>query len=1381
MANSKIFRKAQERSAKGGSSLSGFTGFKEAIELIKDTQIRNVEPYQLLAKIAKDLKVKREDLYVKILGSDTRGLIKMMVAIGKNKDHAANSKQFMVVGNLLKNEIVAIKSVATTASRSAQQEKNKKSTDTAEEKTKTVNRGKHSLSTEREKSRRSRRKNRKPTRRSKLIPGRSRTPASKAKERYLRKKIKLKDKVVVEDFTSMAQQPASFNESVSAVPPKDFSSIYEDSNNKLYVDGDSDEIQIDDPGGIPKFAGLGVDLDRPSFIASTEISPIITDAELDVFEQVLMDRKFRIETVFQNLENIETEDIEALQETLAEFTSLSQTAMRSILNVATLDDKIVTEISTDMLDLANSLQYDTSDRITKIYAQALYDIANAPLIGVYETSAGQRKNNTEKNNLNYSTSASTIQFTGRNIYGNVLRSSGFIEAKDPGNYSFGTEGSLLATSVINDTRQKEQVSNLGNTGIRLSTLPDETTDLLDSLFYELALSRLIHEGDTNITSLKEIDKKNISSILFGQFGDGRTSLNEVSVPKDLAAIMKFSFGGKTYYPFEQFVGSDSGLAGRTFLDAVVQPAIGSIIEDTDQNFEILDEWIKNSDSSFQKFKQYIDAFHLAGGAPVFINEITNAIISIVVTPTVKIGPRYHPLQNELGLTNSQLATSFDSQSDFSTLDIVLKTIGENTAQALGHIYNTFGYCNFEGQSNLLYRISNASNQSSTARENFKNSVNSLEIGFSRGAQGGWSHDKDRNTNALEYALRNVSAKMSQLLKLIENNIMVSIELLLSDLGLIEAVSTVDYNADASSRFFSQKTIGETGDRYAASKFGDLPHFYLRTLIARCVHNIVSETELLQIEDLAVGETGTTEDIAVSFMKAAKVAVTNTNPDEGPVRWKVTRGQWPPESGDTEELLESVYKNFVPSEVQSAREGELDIEIDADVDGTVESININDPTSGFEFIDAVDGFCPLTLMLEGEDNSLDGLTFVKAKRGIFDNVYDSIVNKRSHINKMIAFIKKPIEAYRNFPDDLESAVGNISLDSIKEVAKIPAIDGQELVKFTSAAQVKNMEKAFLRESPSASLRYLPNKHIVSDTEFNAARRFLSKYLEDNLNAKQKAVIHTVGIPTGLLSSLNLSSEKFSLTRTAEYMLFGDKEFSQKLNMFHPDVYMFAGSFSNASDNGSITEILQQSKYFVTNRGFLSFDEMRGALDLNLADANVIATNHCLDYAIKLCLKITTGMDMDEDTFRVTKDANNLFVSDDGQKNIEALIKRVPDGFDTIFNKDGVDNINTIMKKLSDSTATEVNTYLASLECRLITPEDMVKKIIAPRIFDRVFSIIAHPDFHYTTESGPGLTAVTANFDGENKVGVFQIDLSEKESTDLMKNNHFAKYLYKVEKR
>ena len=56
MANSKIFRKAQQRSSSGGSKLTGFVGFREAIEVIKDTQVRNVEPYGLLAEVAKNLK-----------------------------------------------------------------------------------------------------------------------------------------------------------------------------------------------------------------------------------------------------------------------------------------------------------------------------------------------------------------------------------------------------------------------------------------------------------------------------------------------------------------------------------------------------------------------------------------------------------------------------------------------------------------------------------------------------------------------------------------------------------------------------------------------------------------------------------------------------------------------------------------------------------------------------------------------------------------------------------------------------------------------------------------------------------------------------------------------------------------------------------------------------------------------------------------------------------------------------------------------------------------------------------------------------------------------------------------------------------------------------
>ena len=1381
MANSKIFRKAQQRSSSGGSKLTGFVGFNEAIEVIKDTQVRNVEPYGLLAAIAKNLKTKREDLYVKVLGADSRGIVKLMISIGKNKDQAVNSKQFMIVGNIIKSEVVKIKEVATNASRRAQTEKNNRSSDDVEEKSKTPNRGKSKSAVERKNSRNSRRSFRKVTKRSTLIQGRSRTQGSRAKQVNLKRKVKLKNKVVVEDFTATGQTPASFNDSTANVPPQDFSSVYEDSNNKLYVDGDAEEIKIDSPGGIPKFVGLGVDIDRPSFIASTEVSPVITDQDLDVFDQVLMDRKFRLETVFKNLEKIETEDIEALQETFAEYSALTQTALRSILTVSTLDDKIIGEISTDMIDLANRLQYDTSDRVTKTYAQALYDIGNSPIVGIYETTRGTRKSRTNQNSINYSTSATATNFSGRSIYSNMLYGSGYEDPADPNTYSFGSQGNYLATGIINDERQKESRANLGNTGLRVFGGDiTETSDTLDAIYYELVLSRLINDGDTNVQNLKALGKKNITQTLFGEFGDGRTSLNEVRVPKDLAAIMKFSFGGTTYFPFEQFIGSESGLAGRTFLDAVIQPAVGSIIEDADPNFEVLDEWLKNTDASLEKFKQYFSAFYLSGGSPVVINEIVNGIISLVVSPTLKVGAKYHPLQNQMGIQTQQLGNAFQSEADFAILDAILRTVGAGTTRSLGHIYNTIGYCNFEQQSSLLYAVNNAQSASQQARNQFRALIDDLAIGYSQGAQGGWDHTRDRNGEAAEITLRTVYAKLSQLFKIIENNIMVSIEILLSDLGLIESITEVDYNTDVSSRFFDQKTLTGTTDNFNATKFSGLPHFYVRALLARCISKIITETDLLAIEDLAVGETGNTEDVAVSFMKAARVAVTNTNPDDGPVRWRVDRGQWPPESGDTEELLESVYKNFVPSAVQDARENGLEVEIDADVDGNIESINVNDPTEGFEFIDAVDGFCPLTLMLEGEDNDLDGLTFVKAKRGIFDTIYDNVVNKRSHINKMFGLVDQPIEAFRNFPDDLESAIGNISLDAIKEVAKIPAVDGQEIVKFTSATQVKNMEKAFLRESPSVTLRYLPNKHIINDAEFKAGRRFLSKYLE-SLRAPEKAILHTIGIPTGLLDSLKLSDKKISLTRTAEYMLFGNKEFSQKQNLFHPDIYLLAGSFANVSDSGSVNEIVQQAKYFLSNRGFLSFDEMRGALDLNITDATIIATNHCLDYSIKLCMKVTTGMDFDEDTFRITKEANNLFVSGDGQKNIETLLSVVPDGFDTIFGENGVDNVNTIMKKITNSTANEINTYLGSLECRLISPEDLVKKVIAPRIFDRVFSVVAHPDMHYTDSAAPGLIAVTNVFDGERKTGVFQIDLSEKESADAMKNNHFAKYLYKVEKR
>ena len=141
-------------------------------------------------------------------------------------------------------------------------------------------------------------------------------------------------------------------------------------------------------------------------------------------------------------------------------------------------------------------------------------------------------------------------------------------------------------------------------------------------------------------------------------------------------------------------------------------------------------------------------------------------------------------------------------------------------------------------------------------------------------------------------------------------------------------------------------------------------------------------------------------------------------------------------------------------------------------------------------------------------------------------------------------------------------------------------------------------------------------------------------------------------------------------------------------------------------------------------------------------------------------------------------NGFFVSKDGQDNIETLVADPLDNFKDVFKGDGIDTTENILRKMPEQTATEVNSFLGALHCRLLSPEDMAKKILGPRIFDRVFNMFVHPDEHYSSTSAPGLKRITKVFDGQQKT-VFVIDLNDNGDNSI-RNDHFASYFYKVEK-
>lgn len=1356
MANSKIFRKAQERSPGLGSSKDGYFNFESAIKNIKKSQIKKCEPYSFLKDVSKRINVRASEMYIKILFTNVYGVIKILVSSGKNKDQAVSSKSWMIIGNVLENKVQTISIIDKKASEKTTSSKNKL--------TKNVSSSKLTP-------------NRNSIKRSRRFSKRTRTVSRRSRLKRANRPP-VKNQIEVKDFQEFGMpQATSFNSVAHSMPAKDFASIFEDSNNRLYDDESQNEIKIENPPGVAKFIGMGVDSDRPSVLVSTQLSPVITDKSLDVYDQVLMDRKFRIETVFNNLEKVDEEDIESLLETLQEFKLLTSDAVQVTAVISQLDDQLVSEISTEMTDLATVLGFSTSYKNSQLYAQVISDLSVAAWLGTYDTTRGPRHLSIKQEEINYDSAYNYFRFNGTDIYNNTLIFDGKrTSSSDPQAFTFGNVGTFIGFyDSVNPTAFKNNFSlNLGRSSTKLLSYTNKSPMLMQAIYFELMMSRLIDNNDSIALAVKKHGHKKIASAFLGVFKDPTVALNEIRVPEKLAAIIKYQSGGENYYPLEQFLSTASGIKGRTFLDAVIQPAVGSIIEDEDANFDLLNSWVESSATSLESYFKYIDAAMLEGGSAIVLNEIILAFIKCISDPNAKIGSRKHPHSNRMELKNDDL----ESSEIANILNRGMSYFAAASSSGLGHTYNTMGYSFFEGQGALAERLSRYSGyglyDSGIVANLREYNINS----------GDWNKNTSRSPGdgeASSEVLNNIYEEFSRFFQILENNLMTSIDLLLSDLGLLTLSQAPDYNTSASGYFDIKPGVVKRPDllkpteaaqlgTYEATKFSGMPRIYLRNLLAKCCQGVLYHE----------GNPGWLSD-SENIVKAAKVAVENLDENLGPTRYKVTHGQWPLDSQDYNGLSSSIYEALVPAEVKEAREGNIEVDVDTDSDGNIESINVGDASAGWEFIDSVDGFCPLTLMLDGEDNSSDNTSLVRGNRALFDNFYDKLTGYRTTVYKMKSFLQKPIFAYQKFPENLEESVGTISLDSLKSLAQLPGIDGQELVKFTSEIQINNLRKALETEVPAETLRYLPNRYIISDNEFRVAKSFVDSYL-DGFSDDSKAVIQTIGLPTGLLSAQKLGNEIFSITREAEYMFFSSYNWSSKKNLFHPSIYLLAGSFTNCDPNSSFGKIVENAKYFISNKSvssFVSYSDAKEILGISDIDAIQIFTNHCLDHALRLTLKITTGMELSEDTFRINSESNNLFVSSDGQKNIEPLLTTLPESFESIFKDNGIITPKEIIKTLSESTSLEINTYLGSLECRLISPEEIPKKVLSPRMFDRVLSLICHPDEHYTLRSGSGLKRSEKTIDGVTR-NIYQIDLKEA-GANSVKNDHFASYYYRIEEK
>ena len=219
-------------------------------------------------------------------------------------------------------------------------------------------------------------------------------------------------------------------------------------------------------------------------------------------------------------------------------------------------------------------------------------------------------------------------------------------------------------------------------------------------------------------------------------------------------------------------------------------------------------------------------------------------------------------------------------------------------------------------------------------------------------------------------------------------------------------------------------------------------------------------------------------------------------------------------------------------------------------------------------------------------------------------------------------------------------------------------------------------------------------------------------------------------------------------------------------------------------------MQNAKYLVCSEGYTDFlpysdarekiDEMikRSGKDTNGHD---VLQNHVISHAIGLCLQITTGMVIDENTFRVDNKLPSLIMDSDAVKALPDLLDGLPEDLEGFFEDDVLKSTDKILEYYSDMTVSEIHEILAAFESRLLSGPTIPASTVAIRLFDRVFNFITHPNqfvvqttLAQNVADTPGLKEVPGSSPQK-----FKINMEESPLGNLLYNDHIGSYAYDVE--
>ena len=517
---------------------------------------------------------------------------------------------------------------------------------------------------------------------------------------------------------------------------------------------------------------------------------------------------------------------------------------------------------------------------------------------------------------------------------------------------------------------------------------------------------------------------------------------------------------------------------------------------------------------------------------------------------------------------------------------------------------------------------------------------------------------------------------------------------------------------------------------------------------------------------------------------------NLDLSQGPVRWKITKGSFPINNFDAK-IQDNVRAIFLPEYITEF-ETNKQFKNDSSLSDEENLENKNTVNITYDFLLNKENFVPITYIPDSERPSAPGSS--NSNRGILQIPIQYCIYNQEGIQRTYRYLENLQQQYANAKNNIKGFKDSFGGSSLKEIAKLPAIDVKDIMKYSSKRQ-SSLRKFIKSEEEGMKYQsYVSQKNYISETCYRNLVSLVSQITKniatrggkDTIGKVNEGRIHAIGLPSGIMDVSNqTTSDKRDIYTTTisiqqDTTLLYEAVAANTIERFYwPNLFITNKEFAKLESYEDYDKVMENLNYTYIDKegsiqtcGLAKLKSLLESIAVDSETSEIIIKNHINDFILKLYLKHYSGINVDEANFSIVPNSNDLYVDDSAIDKFDIWAKSLNIKKDHILKGKSFVDFKTYKKNSNSSDYSSYSRILSLAQSRLLSKEQMATKIFVPNIFDRIFCFYTHIAEYEFPNS---ITNNSGNYELSDG-GVYKVNLLEGGSGNRLMNDHMTNNIY-----